>query len=278
MGNFIDNIKLLSIETIDEKSVRSLLRLYRSKKEAKLKEQIVNAYLNLVVSIARSFHNKYNDPNIEFEDLIEEGIIGLLKAIDKYDLSKNASFRIYATYWIKNSIQQYIKEKLGTVSQIPVPTFSLIKKWIKEWQRVYKKLGRTPTLKEMSEILKISFVKAKKIAYLISTYSKTFSLDSILEDEETTLGDMIADESLTPEEILSKISSYETLQDVFKKVLTEKEAAVIKLRYRQNGNRYFRKQASYRTLGKIFHLSAEYIRKLEKQALLKLKNYFLSYK
>ncbi len=99
MENFIDNIKLLSIETIDEKSARSLLRIYRSKKEAKFKEQIVNAYLNLVISIARSFHSKYNDPNIELEDLIEEGIIGLLKAIDKYKFSKNTSFRIYATYW-----------------------------------------------------------------------------------------------------------------------------------------------------------------------------------
>jgi RNA polymerase primary sigma factor len=278
MENFIDNIKLLSIETIDEKSARSLLRIYRSKKEAKFKEQIVNAYLNLVISIARSFHSKYNDPNIELEDLIEEGIIGLLKAIDKYKFSKNTSFRIYATYWIKNSIQQYIKEKLGTISQIPTPTFSLIRKWIKEYQRIYKKSGRTPTLKELSEALKISFVKAKKIAYLISTYSRTFSLDSILEDEETTLGEVIADKSLTPEEILSKISSYETLQDVFKKILTPKEAAVIKLRYRQNGNRYFRKRTSYRSLGKMFHLSAEYIRKLERQALLKLKNYFLSSK
>jgi len=278
MENFIDNIKLLSIETIDEKSARSLLRGYRSKKEAKLKEQIVNAYLNLVVSIARSFHSKYSEPNIELEDLIEEGIIGLLKAIDKYKFSKNTSFRIYATYWIKNSIQQYIKERLATVLQVPEPTFTLIRKWRREWQRVYKKLGRTPTLKEMSEKLKISFIKAKKIAYLLNTYSEVFSLDTILEDEETTLGDMITDRSLTPEEILSKVSSYETLQEVFKKVLTDKESAVIKQRYKQNRGRYFRKRASYRSIGRMFHLSAECIRKIEKQALLKLKDYFLSSK
>ncbi|MFN3551330.1 MAG: sigma-70 family RNA polymerase sigma factor [Endomicrobiia bacterium] len=278
INNISDNIKILNtVETINEKQFRMLLRKYRATKNPKIKEQIVNGYLNLVISVAKSYYNKYNNPNIELSDLIEEGIFGLLKALNRYKFSKNVSFRIYATYWIKNSIQHYVKEKSGLIVQIPTPTLILLKKWVREWQKIYKKLGQTPTLKNMMDRLKISFRKAKKIVQVLNAYTKISSLDTPLEDEETTLGEMVIDKDLTPEEILSKVSTYETLNDVFKKVLSEREAAVIKHRYHQSyKNGQFEKRLSYRKIANMFNLSAEYIRRIEKSALAKLRNYLSS--
>ncbi len=274
-----DNIKILNtIETINEKQFRELLRKYRATEDPKIKEQIINGYLNLVVSIAKSYYKKCNNTNIELPDLIEEGIFGLLKALNRYKFSKNVSFRIYATYWIKNSIQHYVKEKSGLVVQIPTPTLILIKKWMREWQKIYKKLGKTPTLENMMDRLKISFRKAKKIVQILNDYTKISSLDTPLEDEDTTLAETVTDsKELTPEEILSKISTYETLNDIFKKILSERESAIIKHRYHQSyKNGRFEKRLSYRKIAKMFNLSAEYIRKIEKSALYKLRNYLSS--
>lgn len=277
MENIPENIKQIMKESqdLDENSTRELLKKYRYTRKPEFKRQIVASYLKQVVRIAKSFYNKYKNPNIELADLIEEGLIGLLEAINRYKFLDNISFKIYSSYWIRNNIQHYVKEKSGIVVQIPTPTLLLIKKWMNEWQKIYKRLGKTPTLKEMSNKLNISYRKAKKIIHLLNSYTKISSLDTPLEDEETTLGDMIVDKSLTPEEILSYISTYETLNEVFGKILTTREAAVLKHRYQQDRGG-FKKGLSYRSIAKIFHLSAEYIRKIEKNALLKLKNYLSS--
>lgn len=275
MENIPENIKRI-IDTsvpLDDKQTREVLKKYRSTRNPEFKKEIVGAYLKHVVSIAKRYLRHYNHHETELPDLIEEGLIGLLKAINRYNLKSNITFKKYAEYWIRNSIQNYIKQKSSVVVEMPMPTLLLLKKWVKEWQKVYKSIGSAPSLKDISGKLKISFKKAKKIAQLINDYTKVFSLDTPMEDKETTFKDVIEDKELSPDEVISKIYTKNLVDEIFCKVLTKREATILKYRYSGFDSKGLQKKLSYRTIGKILHISQEYVRKIEKKALQKIKDY-----
>ncbi|MEN3014256.1 MAG: sigma-70 family RNA polymerase sigma factor [Endomicrobiia bacterium] len=270
-----ENIQQI-IETykpINEKTLRELINKYRKTRDEKIKSFIINSFMWLVVNIAKSFYKKYITSNLDLGDLVEEGTIGLLKAINRYKPQKKHRFVVYATYWIKQSIQLYLKEKPFAAVQLPVSTLKMIKKWIQQWQDIYKKYGRSPTIKEISKKLNISYHKMKKILHTLDIFSNVSSFDNPI-NEDFRIEDTLSDKSLTPEDLLVKMSDYETLKDAFKKILTEKEYAVIKLRY-QNFSKN-RKKMAYRKIGRILHISAEYVRKIEKRVLEKLKKFLES--
>lgn len=255
---------------ISENELRELIKKYRKTRDEKIKSFIVNSFMWLVVDTAKKFYRKYINSNLDIGDLIEEGTIGLLKAINRYQPSKDHKFKLYASYWIKQSIQIYLKEKPFAPIQLPVSTIRMIKKWIQEWQNIYKIYGRSPTIKEISKKLNISYPKVKKILHSLEIFSTVNSLDNFI-NEDVTVEDLISDKSLTPEDLLIKLSNYETLQKAFEEILDKKEYAVIKLRY-QNFYKN-KKKMSYRKIGKILHISPEYVRKIEKKVLEKLKKF-----
>lgn len=264
--NIIDNTPRLK-----EEELKVLLKQYRATRNYKIKEKIVNSYLWLVVKIAKKLYKKYKNTNLEFSDLIEEGIIGLLKAINRHKVSQT-SFRVYAEYWIKQSIKMFLKEKPFIVAELPRSLINIFKKWFIAYNKIFKKIGRTPTLNEMAKMLKISYNKAKKLAQQINLFSTAESLDTPVGDD-ATIEDFIEDKSLPPEEILSIISFHETLDEVLKKLLTKKEIFIIKQRYRQVGKGVLKKKVSYRSIAKMLHVSPEHVRQIEKQVLNKLSAY-----
>lgn len=267
-----DNVKhiLDTYKPISEKELRTLIKKYRKTRDEKIKSFIVNSFMWLVVKTAKSIYRKHINANLDLGDLIEEGIIGLLKAINRYQPSKDHQFNVYANYWIRQSIQLYLKEKPFAPVQLPVSTLRMIKKWMQKWQDVYKKYGRLPTVKEISEKLNISYSKVKKILQSLDLFHTADSLDNFI-TEDITMEELVADKSSTPEDLLVKISNYETLKEAFEKILNKKEYAVIKLRY-QNFHRNMKKM-SYRKIAKILHISPEYVRKIEKRVLEKLKKF-----
>jgi len=256
---------------LKEEEVKTLLKQYKATKDHKIKEKIVSSYLWLVVKIAKKFYKKYKNTDLEFSDFIEEGIIGLLKAINRYKILE-ASFRTYAEYWIKQSIKMFLKEKPFTVAELPPSLVDTFKKWYMAYNKIYKKVGRTPTLNEIAKMLKISYNKAKKIAQQINLFNVAESLATPIGDD-ATIEDFIEDKSLPPEEILSILSVHETLDEVLKKLLTKKEIFIIKQRYREVKKGVLKKGLSYRKIAKMLHISAEYVRQIEKQVLNKLSAY-----
>ncbi len=256
---------------LKKEELNQLLQQYKLTKDQKIKEKIVNSYLWVVVEIAKKFYRKYKDTNLEFSDLIEEGIIGLLKAINRYKVFSTSSFRIYAEYWIKQSIQTFLKEeKPFAIAELPTSLIKMFKKWFKAYNKILKKSGRTPTLNELAKTLKISYNKAKKLARQLNMLTAAESLATPV-GEDDTIEDFIEDKSLSPEEILSVISVHETLNEILNKLFTKKEIFIIKKRLLQQKNN--KKGLSYRRIAKILHISPEYVRQMEKKILNKLAAY-----
>ncbi|MCS7152056.1 MAG: sigma-70 family RNA polymerase sigma factor [Endomicrobia bacterium] len=269
--NFVQEI-INSTETLSEKKLRSLLKLYRKKRDGKIKEQIINAYLWLVVKIAKKFYKKYVDTNLEFQDFIEEGIIGLLKAINRYKPRGGSLFRLYAEYWIKQSLQLYLKEKPFTIAQLPRSKLMDIKKWYEVWNKILQRTGKIPSLKAMAKELKMSYHKVRELYHQLCMLETTESLTTPV-GEDATIEDFIEDKSASPEEVLSSVSMKEALEDTLGKILTRKEIVVIKHRYKQYSKNKTDGKMSYRKIARILHVSPEYVRKIEQRALQKLALY-----
>ncbi len=267
LGKYLeDKTKILSNEEF-----KNLFRTYKKTKDQKIKQILIDSNMRLVFYIAKNMQKKLS-PEIDYNDLVEEGIIGLMVAIEKYKISKKTRFSTYAVRWIRNYIQKYIKEKSSSI-EIPLYVVTLIKKWILEWQNIYKRYGRTPTIKEMQKKLKISFRSAKKILDILNTSTKISSLDTTIdEDGEITVGDTVSDKEILPEEFISILSTKQMLNSALE-LLTKKENTVIKLRYGLEKNR---KKLSYRKIANILHLSPERISQIEKNSLKKLKKYVLT--
>lgn len=259
-----------STKPLDEKKLRSLLKLYRKTRDVKIKEQIVNANLWLVLKIAKRFYKKYADTSLEFQDLIEEGIIGLLKAVNRYNPKGGSLFRLYAEYWIRQSLQLYLKEKPFTIAQLPRSTLANIKRWYEVWNEIIQRTGKTPSLKTMAKKLKLSYNKARDLYHQLSVLEKAESLATPI-GEDSTIEDFIEDKSASPEEIQALFSLKEILEETLRKILTKKEIVVIKHRYSQYGKNG--KKMSYRKIARILHISPEYVRKIEQRALRKLALY-----
>jgi RNA polymerase primary sigma factor len=259
-----------STPRLKKEELNKLLKQYRITKDQKIKEKIANSYLWLVVKIAKRFYRKYKNTSLELSDLIEEGIIGLLKAIHRHKVSTTTSFRKYAEYWIKQSIQMFLKEeKPFAVTEIPSSLIKTFKKWFKVYDKILKETGKKPSLSELAKILKISYKKARKIAHQVNILSAAESLATPVGDD-ATIEDFIEDNSLKPEEILSIISFYETLEEVINKLFNKKEIFIIRHRFLPQEET---DKLSYRRIAKVLHVSPEYVRQMEKQILNKLTAY-----
>ncbi len=263
--NIDDHVKmyLKEIGKVDLLSPEEELSLAKrmSEGDEEAKKRLAEANLRLVVSIAK----RYVGRGMLFLDLIQEGNLGLIKAVDKFDYTKGYKFSTYATWWIRQAITRAIADQARTI-RIPVHMVETINKLVRVSRQMVQELGREPQPEELAKELNMSVEKVREISKISQ---EPVSLETpIGEEEDSHLGDFIPDDDApAPSEAASFVLLKEQLVEVLK-TLTPREAKVLKLRFGLEDGR----QRTLEEVGKEFDVTRERIRQIEAKALRKLRH------
>jgi RNA polymerase primary sigma factor len=255
LGWYLDKIKSTPLLTAEEE--RQLSRRVREHSDAAAREQMVAANLRLVVRIAK----EYSNPGMTLSDLVAEGNLGLMRAVEEFDPDTGVRFSTYAAWWIKQAIKRAMINA-GQPIHIPAYLAKLIGKWRRAGRQFEIDHGRPPTVEELGKQMRLS---AKQLELLQQGLAAVGASSQVGIDDTQAICEILPDdESANPETALLAASDRPYLQSLMKR-LPPRQRRILELRYGLDGHEG--PQRTYKQIGRIIGLTRERVRQLEKQAL-----------